>query len=405
MIEISLPEPYPLQIDIMNHPAKRKVICAGRRAGKTTLAALIAVERFLLGQRILLTSTTQDQADAFWDKAKIWLHPLIARGLVYKNENRRIMEIQLDNTRTGRLRVKTGQTSDILRGDDADLIVFDECALLDPETWFAVAAPMLADRDGDAVFISTPRRRNWFFHLHQKADMGDDPRWKAWHFTTLANPYLSQIALAELASDMTEETYKQEILAQFLEGEGQVFRRIREAAILSPVEPIGQRTVMGIDWAKEQDYTVLTVMDRDTKQLLEMDRFNKVDWAFQRERVKLMYDKWHPSVIHGEANSIGSPNLEALWREGLPIRPFTTTARSKPPLIENLVLAFERGDIQILDNPILIGELEAYERKQTALGNSQYSAPNGLHDDCVMSLALCYQVANESLIQSAWVLE
>ncbi|MCI0709225.1 MAG: terminase family protein [Chloroflexi bacterium] len=386
-ITLQLPDPYPLQQDIMTHPAKRKVICAGRRAGKTTLAALIAVERFLDGDRCLLTSTTQDQADAFWDKAKTWLSPLIQVGLVSKNESRRLLHFPGG----GRIRVKTGSNPDVLRGDNADLVVFDECALLDPAAWFAVAAPMLADRDGDAVFISTPQRRNWFYHLYQRAVDDTDDRWQAWHFTTHANPHLSRAAVRELGADMTAATYRQEILAEFLEGDGQVFRKVREAAVLEAREPYEGVFVMGLDWAQVNDYTCVMVLDVGKRELVAMERFKGVDWALQRGRLMALYDRWQPHLIIAEKNSIGSPNIEALQREGLPVRSFTTTARSKPPLIESLVLAFERSDIKILNDEILIGELEAYERSvSTYTGHSRYAAPSGLHDDTVMALALAW---------------
>lgn len=384
---LSLPQPYPLQAEIIAHPASRKVICAGRRAGKTTLAALLAIERFLSGERILLTSTTQDQADAFWDKAKGWLAPAVEVGLVTKNESRRLLHFP----NGGRIRVKTGRNPDVLRGDDADLIVFDECALLDPAAWFAVAAPMLADRDGDAVFISTPRRRNWFYHLYQRALDRDDARWQAWHFTTQANPHLSQAAVAELAGDMTAAAYQQEIMAQFLSDEGQVFRKVRQAAVLNAVDPYEGVFVMGMDWAQQQDYTCIAVLDVERQAMVALDRFKGIDWTLQRGRLQALFDRWQPQLIVAEANSVGGPNIEALQRDGLPIQPFTTTSRSKPPLIESLVLAFEREEIQILCDEVLIGELEAYERTVSPQTyHSRYSAPAGLHDDTVIALALAW---------------
>jgi hypothetical protein len=143
---------------------------------------------------------------------------------------------------------------------------------------------------------------------------------------------------------------------------------------------------------KRYDFTVLVVMDAQTRRVVDMDRFNKVDWVFQRERVKMMAAKWQAHQIVAESNSIGGPNIEALQREGLPVIAFETTASSKPPLIESLALAFEQGEIEILDDPVLVGELEAYERTVNAMtGRSRYSAPEGAHDDCVMSLALAWQ--------------
>lgn len=383
-INISLPKPYPLQQAIIRHPAKRKVVCAGRRAGKTTLAAMLAIERILDGQKVLLTSTSQDQADAFWEKAKLWLADVLVTKYAYKNETRRIIQIG-----KGRIRVKTGSNADVLRGGDEDLIVFDECALLDPDVWQAVGAPMLADRDGDAIFISTPMRKNWFYHLYQSAITDERDRWQAWHFTTHSNPFLSPIAIEELTHDMPENMYRQEILAEFLESDGQVFRNIRECVGAEDDKLTASRYVFGVDWAQVNDYTAIVVFDVQRRRVVEIDRFRGVDWSLQRGRLHTLYKKWEPVNILAEANAMGSPNIEALQKEGLPVQPFMTTAQSKPPLIENLVLDFERGNITIPNDPILIGELESYERTVSpATGRSTYSAPAGLHDDCVIALAL-----------------
>jgi predicted phage terminase large subunit-like protein len=162
---------------------------------------------------VLLSSTTQEQADAFWDKCKEWLRDAIAAGVIEKNESRRIL---LMPSTSGRIKVKTAWDADSLRGDYADFLVLDECALLAPDAWDKVGAPMLMDNDGDAWFISTPRRRdNWFFDLYQRAE-ADGERWKAFHFTSYDNPHLSKSALDEIATDLTRDAVRQEILAEFL---------------------------------------------------------------------------------------------------------------------------------------------------------------------------------------------
>jgi len=384
-IEITLPRLHPLQREVVNHPASRKVVCAGRRSGKTTLAAYMAVGAFLQGKRVLLSSTSQDQADVFWEYVTTWLSPLLATPHLYKHEVKRLLRLG-----RGQIWVKTGRNPDALRGGAADLLVLDECAYLDPDAWRKVGAPMLADSDGEAVFISTPVRRNWFFELYQQARQDETGRWRAWHFTTHANPYLPQSALDALTADMTREDYQQEIEAQFLEGQGSVFRRVEERCTAPRRAPYAGRFVAGLDWAQTRDYTVIVVLDADTRVQVDMDRFNGVDWALQRGRVRTMFEKWRPEVIVAESNSVGSPNVEALQREGLPVEAFETTAISKPPLIESLVLAFERGEITALDDDVIKGELVAYERRVTPSGRSQYSAPEGLRDDCVIALALAW---------------
>ncbi|HEY6022020.1 MAG TPA: terminase large subunit, partial [Candidatus Paceibacterota bacterium] len=218
-----LPIPHAKQRLIENSTAKRKVINCGRRAGKTTEAARVSIIKMLEGRRVLLASTTQEQADTFWEKCKDWLDPFIQAGHVEKNETKRVMSMALTG---GRIKVKTASDADTLRGDYADFLVLDECALLDPSAWHEVGAPMLLDNDGDCWFLSTPRRRNWFHGLYQKALDDDTGRWEAFHFTSHDNPHLSKEALDEITRELTSDSYRQEILAEFLEGEGAVFRNI-----------------------------------------------------------------------------------------------------------------------------------------------------------------------------------
>jgi hypothetical protein len=386
--DLSLPDPYDLQLEIMRHPAKRKVICAGRRVGKTIMCGLLAAEYMMNSKRVLLSSTSQDQSDAFWEYITGWFYPLIESRAVYKNEVKRLLRYN-----GGQIRVKTGRHPNTLRSGWCDLLVLDECAYLDADAWNKVGAPMLADTNGTAIFISTPKRRNWFFQLYQQAIADTSGRWAAWNFSTHKNPHLSEDAMDSLVADMTEEDYQQEILAQFLEGQGAVFRYIDERATLElhePREPYEGSFVFGVDWAQQKDFTVIAVMDTESRQLVDYDRFNGVNWSLQRGRLQTLYEKWKPDTIIAESNSVGSPNIEALQQSGLPVVSFETTAASKPPLIESLVLAFDRNEIAILNDPIIKGELMAYERKITATGRSQYSAPEGMHDDCVMALALAW---------------
>jgi hypothetical protein len=98
--------------------------------------------------------------------------------------------------------------------------------------------------------------------------------------------------------------------------------------------------------------------------------------------------------IEAEENSIGSPNIEALRREGLNVVAFTTTAQSKPPLIQSLALALERREYDWLNLPVATAELVAYESKVSAnTGRISYGAPEGKHDDTVIARALALKAA------------
>ena len=110
----------------------------------------------------------------------------------------------------------------------------------------------------------------------------------------------------------------------------------------------------------------------------------------------MLHDRWHITTIEAESNAMGDPVIEELQRDGLPVVAFQTTGTTKPPLIENLALALEREEWQFIHEPVWTGELEAYERKVSPMtGRSQYSAPEGLHDDTVIARALMVRSSQE----------
>lgn len=391
-IVVNLPQPHDKQLSFLESTAKRQVVVSGRRAGKTTGVSIKAAEALLDGRRVLYAAPTLDQTEVFWANEKRYFRELINRGVMHKNETQRALELG-----EGRIRAKTAWDADSLRGDYADLLILEEFSLMDRSTWDEVGAPMLLDNDGDAIFIGTPKRKNHFHHFHVRAK-ADGERWQSWHFTSLDNPHLSTQALEEITQDMTEEAYRQEIMAEFLENEGTVFRNIgaclSAAKDAKPEDHQGHRLVMGVDWGKQSDFTALSVMCSDCRQELALDRFNQIDYAFQRQRLEVLAKKWAVSFILAEVNAMGEPLVEELQRQGLPVQGFTTTAASKPPLIESLALAFERAEAQWLDISIATSELEAYERKVSqATGRSAYSAPEGLHDDTVIARALAWRAA------------
>jgi hypothetical protein len=188
-----------------------------------------------------------------------------------------------------------------------------------------------------------------------------------------------------------EDTYKQEWLAEFVDG-GSVFRNISACTIAQPSTPEAHRghtIICGADWGKQQDYTTFSFGCLDCHCEVAHDRFNQIDYAFQVQRLKALADKWQPAAILTELNSIGQPVFEQVQRLGLPAVGFNTTAQSKPPLIENLALALEKSEWHFIDNKVWTAELEAYERTVSAsTGRSSYSAPDGMNDDTVISRAL-----------------
>ena len=219
--KIILRTPHEQQRRFIESTAKRKVIRAGRRGGKTAGAATLAVEYFLNRKRVLYATPTADQIMRFWFEVKRALQEPIDAGVLYKNETEHVIEVP--NTET-RIRAKTAWNADTLRGDFADLLILDEWQLMNEDAWEIVGAPMLLDNDGDAVFIYTPpslksasvskaHDKRHAAKLFKKAAADTSGRWAAFHFSSRENPHISKEALSEITKDMTRLAYEQEIEA------------------------------------------------------------------------------------------------------------------------------------------------------------------------------------------------
>jgi hypothetical protein len=221
-IAVHLRPPHAQQQAFIASPAKRKIIRAGRRGGKTIGIAILAVTAFLAGKRVLYAAPTSEQTDRFWYEVTTALAEPIRAGAFTQNKSERWVE------RAGtlnRIKAKTAWDADSLRGDFADLLIFDEWQLSNEDAWEVVGAPMLMDNNGDAVFIYTPPslRSAGISKAHDPrhaakmfaAALADTSgRWATFHFTSLDNPYLSREGLLEATHDMSRAAYRQEILAE-----------------------------------------------------------------------------------------------------------------------------------------------------------------------------------------------
>jgi len=214
----------------------------------------------------------------------------------------------------------------------------------------------------------------------------------SWSFPTSSNPYIDLAEIEAARKMLPERIFSQEYLAEFIDDAGGVFRRVMDAATAREHNAAedGRQYIAGVDVAAQVDFTVVCVMDIESKELVFMDRFNRVDYNVLEDRLHAMYKRFNLDTMIIESNSIGQPVIDPLMVRGLSIQPFTTTRATKTNIIQGLQAAFEHNQIKILNDPILIGELQAFEGKQSGAGWT-YSAPEGLHDDCVMALAIAYQ--------------
>lgn len=385
-VTITLHKPHQAQAQIKREARRFNVVDCGRRFGKTLFGTDLLIDPVLHGHPVAWFAPSYKYLIEVWDEVASMLAPVTTE--INKTDKR------LKTIGGGSVRMWTLQDKDAGRGDAYRRAVIDEAAMVPDllNIWDNAIRPTLSDYQGDAWFFSTPKGHNGFWQLWQRGQDDAYPDWLSWQFPTSANPYIAPTEIEAARKSLPERVFAQEYLAQFMDDAGGVFRKVMKAAVLDPLDgPIdGHGYVFGVDWGKSNDWTVISVWDSAEQKMVYQDRFNQIDYHFQRERLGALNQQFHPRVIQAESNAMGEPIIDELRRDGLPVRAFNTTNATKAAIIEQLALGFEQESIQIVNDPVLIGELQAYEIGRTPSGMVRYSAPDGMHDDCVMAAAIGY---------------
>jgi hypothetical protein len=256
--------------------------------------------------------------------------------------------------------------------------------------WQSHLSQRLIDRQGWALLISTPKGKGYFFDLYQRG-RGSDEGFKSWNCPSWTNPLLDASVIEDERGRLPERSFRQEYGAEFLEGAGAVFRNVRECAVGTWKESsAAERYVAGLDLAKVEDFSVLVVMN-GKNEVAFVDRFHRIDWALQVTRVKAAVARYQHARTLTDTTGAGEPVFESLRQAGVSVAAYPFTSKSKNDLVNNLALMLERKEIVLPKPelcPDLIDELEGFEYSVSEQGNVKTGAPSGMHDDCVMALAL-----------------
>lgn len=392
-VAVELPQLRRDQWAIASHPAKIKVLAMGRRWGKTVLGGCLALATAKDGGRVAWIVPTYKNGRAPWRFAVQACRWVTAAKRATANKSERTIEF--DNG--GYFGIYSADSEDSIRSEAFNLVILDEAAKMSETAWTDAIMPTLADADGDALMISTPRGLNWFHAEYQRGK--DDGRHQAsFHASSAANPSPQIQKAFRLAKErVPERTFKQEWMAEFLSS-GAYFQGIDAACTVAepdqPADHAGHSLYGGLDWALSNDYTVLTIACRDCGRVVAWDRFNQIDFSYQRARILDTCTRWGLSGLLPERNSIGQPNIELL-RDHVAIiagpdgqQGFLTTATSKPALIQRLASGIEHDGYRMPAD--YADELRQFQVTVGTSGNPKFSAPDGLHDDRVISAALAW---------------
>jgi hypothetical protein len=372
-MRIELPTPHANQEKILNADKRFIVVMCGRRFGKSELSQILIIKEALKGGNVAYITPTYGLAQVFFER--------LTKVLPFKSN---ISKLKIYCPNEGSIEFFTGERLDNLRGRKFHLVIVDEAAFIPDleDGWNNSIRPTLTDYEGKAVFLSTPRGKNFFYSLFMKQGEND---WQSFKFSTYDNPHINPREIDEARIQLPEVVFEQEYMANPSENSANPFGN---AFIKRCVKPISAQPIVcyGIDLAKSVDYTVIIGLDKDGN-VAYFDRF-QMDWHNTKETIKRL----PPAPIVVDSTGVGDPILEDLLREGVNIEGLKFTSQSKQQLMEGLASAIQQGRIGFPEG-VIVDELDVFEYQFTAHG-VRYSAPSGFHDDTVMALALAWQNHN-----------
>ena len=393
------------QKEVASCKEREIVICAGRRWGKSAICGYTIAKKFIELFKEVETGKR--------DSIKIWIvaptYELSRKVYTYVVKFLLKIEPNIRKFVTDRpapqiklrediwIQCKSTTEPQSLLGEELDMLVLDEAASISKRIWFDYLVPttMSKERQCQSFFISTPRGKNWFYDLWMRAKENK----AGFHFTSLDGVSIDQKEWDRIKSSSPTDLFQQNFEATFLEESATVFRGVRDIVdqnCLQEPHP-GHTYIMGVDLAQINDFTVVFVIDRTNNKVVFYDRFHKLSYPLQVERIMATHIKYYRAKIILELNNVGISIANTLQEKGARVEGFKTVGTiskdfdkkgSKQKAIEKLSVDIEHRNLSIPPWDVLIDELGAFGCELTGSGNIKYGAPEGFHDDCVIALAL-----------------
>lgn len=207
------------QREVFDDPHRFRIVAAGRRFGKSRLAAWLLLIEALKSETkdvFYVAPTFQQAKDIMWGVLKELGRDVIQSA----HENTSVLT--LVNGR--KIYLKGADRPDTLRGVGLHFLVIDEYADIKPNVWEQILRPALADVQGKALFIGTPKGRNHFYELYKYAEDGKDDDWKAFHFSSYDNPLIPESEIEAAKTSMSSFAFRQEFLASFQAASRDIFK-------------------------------------------------------------------------------------------------------------------------------------------------------------------------------------
>lgn len=383
---------------------KRAVIVWNRRSGKDKVCFnyMVRCAAEKVGTYYYMLPTREQAKRVIWenidnDGFKMLDH--IPKEAV-KSTNGTELKIELTNGSIIQL-IPANEFSERGVGTNPIGVVFSEYSLTDEKAWIYLRPIVLAN-GGWVIFNFTPRGMN-HAHLVLQIAKNNPNEWFNEILTVNETKVVTMDQIdRERREGMPEDLIQQEYFCKFTESGASFFKRVDENVWHEPgwkPKELAQFQI-GVDLAKFHDYTVITRFDLNSFRVLPQDRFNQMDYNLQKARIENAYLKSNNGRVIIDSTGVGEPVYDDLYARNIRVEPFRFNQKSRMDLLRNLQILLEQDRIKIPNDPILIAELKSMQYALSPAGNLTVQVPDGLHDDCIMSLALAVWDAPQNPIHA-----
>jgi phage FluMu gp28-like protein len=363
---------------ILDAPERYTITAAATKCGKTASHIIWIFEQALQlkdNQSVWWIAPVYQQAEIAFRRMK---SQVSEKDFFISNESK--LTLILPNG--ARIEFKSGEKPDNLYGDDVYAAVVDEASRMREESWYALRTTLTATKGKCKMIGNVKGKKNWFYKLGERARLGEDDYkfFKITAYDAAKEGILDIEEIEQAKRDLPEFVFKELYLAEPGDDNSNPFGLDNIRKCYAPLST-GIPIAFGIDLAKYTDWTVITGLD-NMNRVCYTERFQG-DWMQTKQKIINVVGR---IPAHIDATGVGDPIVEDLQRILPNIKGFKYTSQSKQQLMEGLVMEIQQHSIFFPEEPYGF-ELENFEYEYTRTG-VKYSAPSGMHDDAVNSIAL-----------------
>ena len=379
-MQIDYERPYltSYQRAILDSDARYTITAASTKTGKTASHIIWLFEQALKikeHQAVWWVAPVYQQAEIAFRRMK---NQVSDRDFFITNESKLLLTTPIGS----RIEFKSAEKPDNLYGDDVYAAVFDEASRAREESWYALRSTLTATQGQCKLIGNVKGKKNWFYKIGERAKSGDQNMqyFKITAYDAANEGILKHEEIEQAKRDLPEHVFKELYLAEPADDQSNPFGSDNiDKCINNHLS--GVPVAYGIDLAKYSDWTVITGVNEDGD-VCYFDRF-QMDWSQTINKIIRVIGNT-PAFV--DSTGVGDPIVEQLQRTHKRLKGFKFTSQSKQQLIEGLIVAVQAQTVRFPEG-VIADEMRNFEFTYTRTG-VKYEASSGLHDDCVMSLAL-----------------